>query len=771
MLFARVTSAQQLTQTVRGKIIDKTINTPLIGANIIILESNPFIGASTDVNGNFKIEKVPVGRHTFKVSYIGYKVELLSNIEVTSGKELILNVEMEENVIEGKVAEVIAKAERDKPLNEMTTVSARNFSVEETRKYAAAVNDPARAVTSFAGVNTISDGNNNIIIRGNAPNGLLWRLEGVDIPNPNHFANIGTSGGGISILSSQLLTNSDFLTGAFPAEYGNALSGVFDLKLRKGNNEKHEYTIQAGLIGIDLATEGPFSKNKSGSYLVNYRYSTLGILDKLGVNTGEGASNFQDLSFNISLPTKRAGVFDVFGFGGLSSENTLAKKDSDSYDYSYKRYNSVFSSNTGAAGITHSISINNKTYLKSSVTGSLAQIIYSQEKLDNHYNANKTGDFNHLESKLNFTSTLNHKINSKYSFRGGIILNEFNYDLHLSKEDDSTKVYEQQINSKGTTQLFQAFEQFQFRFTEKWTLNTGVHYMLLLLNNSYAVEPRTAIKWQFTKSNSFSFGYGLHSQVQPIAIYFSDIPNIDGTISQPNKNLGLSKAHHFVFGYDHLFAHDYHLKTELYYQHLFNIPVDAINSNSFSLLNNLDASVYEPLTNKGTGNNYGLEITGEKFLSNGYYGIITTSLYRSKYKGSDDIQRNSRFNGHVTSTLTAGKEIKVSKSRTLGLNLKMIYAGGYWDTPIDMEKSQQNQTTYYNDAEAFTVQNPDYFRADIRISLKRNRKYSTGTWSLDIQNVSNNKNLFNKYYDVDRNEIVNNYQSPLIPVLSYRVEF
>jgi hypothetical protein len=162
---------------------------------------------------------------------------------------------------------------------------------------------------SFVGVVSPNDGGNNISVRGNSPYGFLWRMEGIDIPNPNHFANAATSGGGISILSAQILANSDFLTGAFAAEYGNALAGVFDLRLRKGNNEKREYTIQAGLLGIDLEAEGPVSPGSAHSYLVNYRYSTLSMLANLGLEVGDAITNFQDISFNVTLPTKRQGTF------------------------------------------------------------------------------------------------------------------------------------------------------------------------------------------------------------------------------------------------------------------------------------------------------------------------------------------------------------------------------------------------------------------------------------------------------------------------------
>lgn len=357
-------SAQPLTQTIRGVVIDQISQSPLIGANVIVLNSNPLLGGATDVNGVFVIPKVSVGMQNLRITFMGYKELILPNVNVTSGKEVVLNITLEENVVMGKEVVITDEVRKDRPLNEFTTVSGRTFSVEETQKYAAAVNDPARMSTAFAGVVATDDGNNNISIRGNSPAGLLWRMEGVEIPNPNHFSSEGTSGGGISILSAQLLTNSDFLTGAFAPEYGNAISGVFDMKLRKGNNRRTERTLQAGFLGTDLAIEGPFKTNYDGSYLVNYRYSTLSLLNKLGVSVGDATTNFQDLSYNVFLPTRASGTFSFWGFVGLSNQVSTAKKDSSKWETDFDRYSWEFKSNTGASGVSHFVQLDKNTFLK-----------------------------------------------------------------------------------------------------------------------------------------------------------------------------------------------------------------------------------------------------------------------------------------------------------------------------------------------------------------------------------------------------------------------
>src|SRR5688572_14992138 len=275
--------AQSLTQTIRGKVIDRESQAPLIGVSVAIVTSDPVKGSMTDTEGNFKIEKVPVGRHTLKINYIGYQEQVMPEMLLGSGKELILNIGLSEDIRQMQEVVIKAQQEKGRPQNEMATLSARSISVEETKRYAASLNDPARAALSYAGVGATDDMSNEIVVRGNSPKGVLWRIDGIEVPNPNHFGQEGASGGPISMLSVNMLDNSDFYTGAFPAEYGNALSGIFDMKLRKGNNEKREYAFQAGVLGVDFAAEGPFKKGYKGSYLANYRYSTLAILNSVGL--------------------------------------------------------------------------------------------------------------------------------------------------------------------------------------------------------------------------------------------------------------------------------------------------------------------------------------------------------------------------------------------------------------------------------------------------------------------------------------------------------
>lgn len=769
-----VTTCFSQTQTVRGTVVDNISQSSIPGAIVQITGLDSVIHAVTDEDGKFTLLRVPIGSRTIEISATDYKPVVMQNVTVNSGKELVLTIQMEEDLKKINEVVITAKTDKNKPLNELSTVSTRTFSVEETQKFAAAVNDPARMATSFAGVVVAGDGNNHISIRGNSPNGLLWRMEGVEIPNPNHFSNVGTAGGGISILSAQLLSNSDFSTGAFAAEYGNALSGVFDLRLRKGNNEKREYTVQLGVLGMDVATEGPFKKGYEGSYLINYRYSTLNILGKIGVPIGDANTNFQDLSFNVYLPAGKLGKFTLFGFGGLSYQTTTAEKDSLRWqEDDFLRLNTNFYSNTGAVGTTHTKLFRNKSYLKTALVFSGTENGYKQDRLGFDYSS-LTRDYEQrfVQNKLTLSSTYTQKINTKNNLRTGFILNHLGYRLKQSDMADTTVLLEQ-INEQGATETVQVFFQWNTHITEKLTTNVGLHYFQLFLNNSNSIEPRASVRYDFHPKHHLTLGYGLHSQLQPIGVYFVEKKE-NGETTLPNRNLKLSKAHHLVFGYDFVLNEHEHIKTEVYYQYLFGVPISKDPTSTYSILNATDGFPSESLSNSGLGRNYGVELTYERFLFKNLYYLLSASVYESKYKAADGAWYDTRFNTNFATSLTIGKEWNLknkAKSRTVGCNIKSIYVGGFRYTPIDLNASVAAGEAKYVTSQTYQKRMPDYYRLDIRISLKRNYKRLTSTVALDIQNTTNRKNVGGQYFNQKTGEVKYWYQTSLIPILSYRLEF
>ena len=770
LLFNEVSAQERPSQTLRGSIIDKSIKTVLAGATIeLIGDINKNTIATND--GSFKFDFIPVGRYTIRVSFVGYKTITIPNIHLESGKETFLSLELEEDVTNNKEVIVQSGQNKTRPINDAGLVSGRMFSVEETRRFAAALNDPSRIAASFPGVSSSGD-NNALSIRGNSPNGLLWRMEGVEISNPNHFARVGTSGGGISILSAQLLANSDFLTGAFPAEFGNALSGVFDIRLRKGNNSKREFSFSASTIGIDLTTEGYFKKGSKSSYLVNYRYGFLTLMEQLGFKISDASTRYQDLSYHINLPTKNAGTFSFFGFGGLSRQHRVALNDSINFIQNPStRSGALDLSNTGAIGLVHTIRIGNKTSLNTTYSSNGTN--YREE--DNFYNkisgpliVTRNNRFRETNAILSIVAT--HKLSKKNVLKIGFNTNGKNF--FLNQREAVSNVLKDKVKEEGNTRVSQYYMQWKWDPSNKIRFQMGLHGQHLSLNQTAALEPRIGVRIQTGKNQFFSAGYGLHSQIQPLGNYFARIKVGNDSI-QPNKNLDFSKAGHYVVGYSFQFEENWNLKLEGYYQSLYNIPVSASTLTSFSLINQEDNYVIAALNNKGKGKNYGVELTLERFWNDQFYFLSTLSLYQSKYQASDLIWRNTRFNSNSIFSVTTGKEwnLRAKKTSTIAIDLKITNYGGVRVTPINLPQSIIRRTTVLDNTRIYEEKLPNIFRVDLQLQWKTNYNKMTGSFIAGVQNLTNRKNPVSQSYDPLTRGIRYNYLLGLIPVVGYKVDF
>lgn len=754
--------AQTPTQTIRGMVADADNNQPLVGATVALLETT--YGTVTDSVGTYRLQNVPVGRYQLHVSYVG-KESVSVPILVESGREFVQTVELHTNP--ANLETVIVKAPKNRVVH---PVSTKTITVEETLRFPATFYDPARLATTFAGVVNDNDQANGIAIRGNSPNGLSWRLEGVEIVNPNHTPNAGTfsdrvtiNGGGTNILSAQLLDNSFFLTGAFPAQYGNVLSGVLDMRLRKGNDERHEFIGQIGLIGIDVAAEGPLSRSSKASYLVNYRYSTVGLLTSLGLDFGDEEIAFQDLSFNLTFPTQTAGTFTVFGVGGISENIFEAQRDTTEWEFQKDRYDINFKSKTGILGATHTLSLGDRNLWQTSFATSALESTRTGNLLDAAFVPTTVERDEYIQSKTSFTSSFSHRLNETNRLRVGIFVTQ--HRNNITSIDDLT---ENIAVGKGDGILLQPYFNWRSNLTPRLTLNAGLHYLHFTFNETQALEPRLALNYTLGSGQQLSLAYGLHSQLQLPQLYFAEIAG-----GNPNKDLGFTKSHHIVVGYENPLSASTILSVEAYYQALFDVPIIDNPTSSFSALNLLEGFVSEPLVNEGTGKNYGLEVSIQKNLTNDVYFLGNASLYESKYTGGDGIERNTRFNGNYIFNLTGGKEWKWNRENRrmiMGVNARAAVLGGFRDTPIDAEKSAEEDETVYINSEAFTLKQQDYFKIDLRVYYKKNKPHRTTTWALDIQNLTNQQNVAFHYFDQGKGEIVTKYQLGLIPILTYRIE-
>lgn len=791
LAYALSSMAQEatLTQTIKGRITDHITQTPLPGANIIVIGSDPILGSSSDMDGYFRIPDVPLGRVSLRVSYMGYETQQLSNLNLLAGKELIVNIRLQEQLVVAEEIVITARQDKRRPNNELATLSARTFSVEESQRYPGARNDVARMAANFAGVQGGSDATNDIVIRGNSPRGMLWRLEGVDIPNPNHFGNMGATGGPVSMINNNLLANSDFFTGAFPAEYGNALSGVFDLQLRNGNYDRHEFLGQIGFNGFEAGAEGPINRKKRSSYLANYRYSTLGLMSDIGFSVGTGAAvpYYQDLNFKINLPGNKSGNWSIFGMGGKSSIDFISSEaDEEENLYTEGDINVYDRSATGVVGISNMFMISNSLYGKFTLaaTGiSNTDVVDSvsaetQQVLDyyrQHFHENKV-----------FASFyLNKKFNARHSLKAGAMLSRFHFNLLDSAYDRQGDRFVTLRNFEGSSYLLQPYAQWQYRMNEEITLNTGLHAQYLNLRENLSLEPRLGMNWAFAPRQKLSLGYGIHTQMAPTMDYFrqvnlQDDPSLQPVYFRPNTNLAFTRSTHYVVGYDFLMTPTLRFKTEAYYQDISDAVTEQSMS-AYSLLNSGSFSSGSPdsLNNAGSGYNYGVEVTLEKFMDKGLYFLLTGSLYESRYAGSDGIERNTAFNSNYILNAVGGKEFilklgsKKDKPRTYRLSIdgKVATAGGQRYTPVDIAASLKQAGTVYRDEQAFSQQYDPYFRTDIRIAFRMEGKRASQEWAFDVQNLTNHQNPAFQRFNRNTGEVETVYQLGIWPMMQYRVEF
>ncbi len=773
MIVLSLSANAQLTQSVRGQVLDKNSKSPLVGITVTVESVEPKIATSTDEKGFFKLVGVPVGRQSISFSSVSHHPITLENQEVKSGKELYLEIEMEEKVTLTNEIKIVVKKD-NKPENEMITTSNVNMTPKQTERFAGSLSDVSRMAMNYAGVISASDNRNDIIIRGNSPAGILWRLNGINIPNPNHFGSLGSTGGPITILNNNNLAKSDFMTGAFPSDYGNALAGAFDLKLRHGNNEKFEGTGMFGFNGLELGVEGPFSKKSKASYMANYRYSTLGIFDAVGISFGVAAiPQYQDLTFNIDIPlNKKYGKLEMFGVGGYSTISILANKEQKDGDVSYTQQgtNNYLISQMGVSGIGHTYYFSDKTHMKSvfAISG-ISQTVHSDSLDANYQNPGLIYDNKTAEIKYSFNWYVNTKFNSRNTWKSGVIADL--YAVRYYEKFRSNYQWFTGYDFKGNTYLVQAYTQWLHKFSDKFRLNLGAHYQQLTLNNSYAVEPRGGVSYDFAKNNTISLGAGMHSQIQPFSVYLLETTTGNST-ARTNENLDLSRSNHVVLSYSHSFNPHARVKVESYYQHVYGVPV--LNNSFFSLANfgsDFTFPRVDSLTNGGKGKNIGVELTVERNFHKGYYFLFSGSLYDSKYTGGDGVEHSTAFNGNYAANLLGGAEFNLTKKLVLQIDAKITYAGGKRYIPIDLAKSQLAGKAVFDESEIYVHRFHDYFRADLKAGIRINSKKITQEISFNVQNILDTKNVFQQIYDNVNKDVKTEYQLGFFPVGSYKIMF
>ena len=778
-------------ETLRGIVKDAITGEPLIGATVKIVELQN-VAAVTDVDGNYRINISQGGRYTIETNYIGYEPSVMKEILISGAKEVVIDIALRENSTE--LAEVVVKprVNKEATVNPAVLTGGVMLSMEEATRFAGGANDPARLVMAFAGVSGEADGS-GLSVHGNAPERMQYRIEGVEVFTPNHYNDMWNAGFGlVSGLNANVIGNSDFFTSTFNANYSNALSGVFDVKMRPGNNAKHENILQLGSAFEELTLEGPLSKKSNASYIVNYRYGFTSLVDKLGlVDTDGGHLAFQDFSWKLNLPTRSAGTFSVFGLALLDKthDERMALEDTHS---AYDASNNDGDMTQLLAGVSHKIHLGNKWTWRTTAAYNMQHITMHNYYFGLQRDANgvlttplayeepeKQYLFSHQkqnEDRLLFNTELSKQVTGKWLTQFGAEYSHRFFDLRYSSVDRlyaDPSTMQTYTDMKDNTGLASAFWQNLFTLSDKFSMSLGVAANYFLLSKDFSVEPRASMKWQPYDGGSISLGYGLHSMVEKLDAYFYRDPASGRLV---NEDLGLTKAHHLQATYSHKFNDNLNLRLNLYYQYGFDTPVGT-NGSTYCVVNRFFAYTDEPLTNKGNTRNYGGDITLEHYMSHGFFGQTNFSLYKSEYRGEDKIWRNQLYDRGFMFKILGGKEWMIGKN-VLNVSAKYSIQGGLRYTPIDVEQMRANvaagiidDTPIYKDNEAFSQRFDPTSIVDLTVSYKINKRRVSHTIAFEGLNILGAKAPQYQRFDLGTLDVRTDKSGISLPNVFYRLDF
>ena len=769
LLLLNFTPAEaQTTQTIRGQVCDMASGKPMVGVTVIV-DNDCKTGDVTDVNGNFMIHQVPVGRHSVKASYIGYEPLILKEQLLSSGKELVLNLKLTESTSE--IGEVVVKPNVNKqmPLNQMAQVGARMFSVEEANRYAGGLADPARTAAMFAGV--ASGASNGISIHGNSPQMLQWRIEGVEVNNPNHFAEITGAGGGIfTSLNGTVLANSDFLTGALPAEFGNALSGAFDMKMRVGNNMKFEHAIQVGTMGVDFASEGPLGKGTNGgtrsSYLVNYRYSFLSIAQKLhAVNMEKQKLDYQDLSFKLNFPTAKAGTFSVW-FSGLIDHFLNDVADVSDWETLWDSNSSWSRQHSWAGGLKHTFRFRSGGTLTSNIACTGA---YAKVRLDDYDTS--LHEFPNMNSRDNSWNVIidvqhQHKFSARYTMQNGFNHQHIAFNTWMDHIQYVGGPLYRIYQSDGNTGLTRAYTNHKLALSDRLSAVAGVNVMWFNLNNQWIVEPRVSMQYKTSATSTLSMAYSMNSRKENTNTYF--------VTGSDNKELGLTRSHYISASFAQRLGDNAILKIEPYWQYLFDVPVEK--GSTYSIINHKLFYQDRQLVNDGAGRNYGVDLTLERYLKDGRYGMFTVTIFSSKYRDAQRVWHHTRQDRGYIANILGGKEWMVgsAKKNVFGVNTRLTLMGGDRYTPLEDGMTYEDVMKLSDKTIPEYTDNPFSKRLSMNVGYAFSIKYTIngkhGAQHFIIDYLS--LRAFNgQTFDIHTHNLKNMYTTLTFPNIAYRIEF
>jgi hypothetical protein len=463
------------------------------------------------------------------------------------------------------------------------------------------------------------------------------------------------------------------------------------------------------------------------------------------------------------------GTLSLWGIGAIDYNAQPESRDSTEWTEDFDRFSYVFTQNTAAAGISHRKIFGTSTFVNSTFVLSANRFEMDLKRLDDQLVSRDNWYGNNMEGKMTFKSFVNHKFSERHTNRTGIILNDLFYQLENLAALGNTLPLSTLSDESGHTGRLEAFSQSQIKLTPNTLFNIGLHATWFELNNEFLAEPRLGISQHINSAHKLSLGYGKHSSLEPLRIYFYEYPE-NGLY--PNRALGLTKAHHLIAGYDWAINKNLRLKVEPYYQYLYDVPV--IRDSVFSMINfEQDFHFNDVLVDEGKGRNMGIDFTLEKYFDGSAYYLVTASLFRSDYETSTGEVYPTRYDKGYVVNILVGKELVFERNNrhTLRFNGRFTIAGGNKMTPIDKDRSLQSRAVYFDWTRPYATQNPTDYFFDSSVSWRKDYKKVAGIFTLEVKNLLGNPSGYNWTYNYKSQEIEQQSVVVVMPNISYRIEF
>ncbi|MBL7998204.1 MAG: TonB-dependent receptor [Candidatus Kapabacteria bacterium] len=750
LLPSHVAASESATGSIRGTVRDSKTDMPLKGVRISVRDGKQ--GAVSGADGVFIIHKLPPAVYTVTATMIGYRHCIISDVVVKPGRTYDVVMPMVgQSVMTDSI--VVSSGYFNSSGGSAGTVE---FGYEEIRRSPGSGGDVSRVLAGLPSVAKVNDAKNSLIVRGGSPVENTFYINNIPVPNINHFPTQGASGGPIGILNVDLLRSVKFSAGGFAPQFGNALSSVMELEFRQGSREQTHAQLDLNFAGYGAVVEGPLFTNRA-TWLFSARRSYLDLVIK-AFNTGTSiAPRYGDYQGNISIDAGKGNsletIFVIADNSSYSDSTTARENEQMIYGDQYSmqstlgmNWKSVWGGGFSTTSLTYSSTQYDDEYFEQ---GSALQLVRNRS----------------TERQFTLRSIHYFEIEKQVSLEFG---GEWQYLF-----PDYQNMYPNVRNQAGVVvqgpsfvtslreQMVGGFAQLSYPLSEFLTWNAGVRADYFSMSNHVAVQPRSTLEVHITPQSRLSFSIGMYAQRLPL---------IQLAAMQQDATVDWLRASHIVVGYTSLLDEDIQFRAEAYYKHYTDAPTDSAVPYRFLL----DESLYGneivlPRVNlqyNGIARSYGFEVSVQKKLKNGLYGMASFAAWRSQYKDLLNVWRNRVYDNRFSLSVECGYKI----SETFELSARWIYAGGTPYTPFNTAESRRinsgvEDVTIINQARL-----PDYHSLNIRVDKRFNFESSSLVVFLSCWNVYNRNNVASVYWNSYKNEEGRQLQFGLLPIFGIEWE-